>query len=83
MWVVPPRLAALLAAERFYVGRTEDGGLSYDPRLLLFEFMQDILLRKAQPVPRFSAGNTFFSPRIGPRWHLHTSYGPGASCPAA
>ena len=41
-------LAAQLATKRQYIRPNSNGDLIYDPRLLAFEFMQDIVLRPAQ-----------------------------------
>jgi len=41
------QLAELLATRRHYMNVT-DQSITYDPRLLVFEFMQDIVLRKPQ-----------------------------------
>ena len=41
-------LAKQLCTKRYYIAKNSDGGYSYDPRFLVFEFMHDIVLRKSQ-----------------------------------
>ena len=48
VFMLSKSVAAQLTTRRFYVRKDDAGNLAYDPRLLVFEFMQDIVLRKAQ-----------------------------------